>query len=123
MDKEFLPPKEAIALKKLGFNEPCFKGFSQIVKGLNYFPNDNEGKNSDYNRVICMPLYQQVFEWFEKEHKLIGYAKPVRNFNHKTGYVYVIFEHSESKISEMFKTKKDAELACIKKLIKIVKQK
>jgi hypothetical protein len=80
MEKEFVPYEQALALKKLGFDEPCFnkfytkpnsKMFGIDDKGRHY-PMKNTAKKlytigehfvlKDDN-VILAPLYQQAFRW------------------------------------------------------------
>jgi len=68
MTKEFIPYEEALALKELGFDEPCFGYFRKDSKKL--FLCDFE-INNDFIRIhnykVIAPLYQQAFRWlFEK---------------------------------------------------------
>ena len=45
MKKEFIPYQQALALKELGFNEPCYATYSSNDKKLTGFPlEDMEGK-------------------------------------------------------------------------------
>ena len=73
--QQFIPYMEAVALKELGFNEPCFGtiGRDEDVwswTGLwgncnNSFPNHLEGQ-------VAAPLYQQAFEFFREKYNLHG---------------------------------------------------
>ena len=56
MNKEFVSYEQALALKELGFDEPCMS--SRDI-------NNGEG-------LIQLPLYQQAFRWFREKHNLIG---------------------------------------------------
>ena len=122
IEKEFTPYEEALALKELGFDEPCFgriyaDGGSEQL-GYPY-------KNSDSIGVVTScsaPLYQQAFGFFRDNHNLSGFAFPFgeglfdfRIYSTKEG------EHLFS--SPEFTTTEKAELACLKRLIQIVKSK
>jgi hypothetical protein len=110
MDKEFVGYTEALALKELGFEEPCFGFYNDMENNKpmgGNFPCD--GRNS-------APLYQQAFRW------LLVLANKDEHFSNKWTISY-----NEDYYSlflggcnmGVFK----AELECIKKLIEIVKQK
>ena len=68
MNKEFVPYEEALALKELGFDEPCF-GYYEPNKEFEYinwetfkdFP--YLAKNSEWQDLCGAPLYQQAFRW------------------------------------------------------------
>jgi hypothetical protein len=109
MDKEFVGYTEALALKELGFEEPCFGFYNDMVNNKpmgGNFPCD--GRNS-------APLYQQAFRW------LLVLANKDEHFSNKWTISY-----NEDYYSlflggcnmGVFK----AELECIKKLIEIVKE-
>lgn len=67
MKKLFVPYEIALKLKKVNFNEPCLAVSDSknepYIGGAEYM-------NHKYNSV-CFPLYQQVIDWLEKEHKLL----------------------------------------------------
>ena len=74
MNKEFIPYEEAIALKELGFDEPC-SAFYKIEDSELYYDTifqsqtvkfrNNTGLNTygDLKEKISAPLYQQAFRW------------------------------------------------------------
>ena len=74
IEKEFIPYEQALDLKKLGFDEPCFATYNSDKK-VNRNPSHNmedlpiEGQpyywnNSKiYKSCITAPLYQQAFRW------------------------------------------------------------
>ena len=78
MEKEFVPYELALKLKELGFDEECLGAYgkkgnflrctskSWNLKSMKIL-NDYFGKGS-YEYLA--PLYQQAFDWFEKEHRL-----------------------------------------------------
>jgi hypothetical protein len=134
MENEFTTYEQALALKELGFDE-SFNPFNTF-----YYRNGNlceankdavEYFNSFNDEVILAPLYQQAFRWFREKHGLIGLPRrdPSRNYN---GWWFEIFEQkikSDNPISLddsdyiNFDTYEEAELECLKQLIKVVKEK
>jgi hypothetical protein len=76
MKAEFVPYKQALALKELGFNnENCFARWSTYPDGDGYL--DISAKSAfqgrdDMNRQCLAPLYQQAFDFFEEKYFLSG---------------------------------------------------
>jgi hypothetical protein len=133
MKNEFIPFQQALELKELGFDEPCF--------GKIYADGGSEQlsypyKNSDQIGKVTScsaPLYQQVFKWFREKYNLrgfIGFRPNVKQFD---CHIYDMSlsgeEYVKQRTMEEFNkdpkvgTYEDAELECIKKLISIVKNK
>jgi hypothetical protein len=119
MTKEFIPYEEALALKELGFNEPCL-GFYRV-----FSDGDIElliNSNSDM-RHLEAPTFSQAFRFFRKKYKLSGTPQ------YFTGgyYCYTINDMKDTEKSNRlfteFESYEEAELACIIKLIEIVKNK
>jgi hypothetical protein len=124
MTKEFIPYEQALALKELGFDEPCF----------GYYNIDPQLKNPAFNMVkpfehiwcLPAPLYQQAFRWFREKYGLYYLIKVFKDDYGELIFDYVILEDSsdtESYDDEPYTTYEEAELACLNKLIKIVKEK
>lgn len=70
MEKEFIPYEQALALKELGFDEPCFGTWDRPDKlwighvlGIDYTPDD----------TILAPTFSQVFRFFREKYLLFGY--------------------------------------------------
>ena len=120
MNKEFIPYEQALALKELGFDEPCLKKY--IAGCLWSSPTTPEiYKNIHPNSSDCLaPLYQQAFRWFREKYNLFGQV------NMHTCFIYDI-SNDELKMVKQYdklvKTYEEAELACLIKLIEIVKEK
>ena len=126
MEKEFIPYKQALALKELGFDEECFISYYD-KKGLTAFgPRTMFVKNSKTVKV-CAPTFSQAFRWFREKHNLVSYIQYYSEWN------FEIFR-IDNKIAELqddididytFRggTYEEAELECLKKLIEIVKTK
>jgi hypothetical protein len=130
MEKEFIPYTEALELKELGFDEPCFGHWNHNTKEINFWCSlelMNERTNSWFinsekqfplmNINGCVaPLYQQVFRWFRDKHKIK--IEPLMYIGDKTTYRI----HNGDYNTPMFYTPEEAELECLKKLIEIVKK-
>jgi hypothetical protein len=114
MEKEFISYTEALALKELGFDEPCF-GYWNIDP---YLPNPtfNLVKPFDHEWCIPAPLYQQAFRWFRNNYSIFSSIDV--NYFYK---IYVNDEFFEESIN--YNSHEDSELECLKKLIEIVKLK
>ena len=110
MDKEFIFYEQALALKELGFDEPCMSSRDM-----------NNGKG-----LIQIPLYQQAFRWFREKHNHVGFIQLVEpEYGGEYGYViYYNPNHlSVHHWNKGFKTYEEAESACLDKLIEVVKNK
>jgi hypothetical protein len=111
MDKEFITYEQALALKELGFNEPCFGYYDE---GGNLY--------TEMVEVLKAPLYQQAFRWFRDKHKLDG---QVTSWTKGGEYEYYYSAEPLGKPSiyrcdkYTGKSYEEAELECLKQLIKI----
>ena len=125
MEKDFVHYAEALVLKELGFDEPCFAFFWNTGKfytcgdyphTISYHTQNQLG---DYNLdSTSAPLYQQAFRWFREKHNLHSTIIITSMQN----YGYLIEEpqvpyHIDQLIS--YKTYEEAEVECLKKLIEI----
>ena len=120
MGKEFVPYEQALALKELGFDEPCVAIF-----GINNELNVDDGfyKQENYHKdTVLAPLYQQAFRWFRDEHGMSGSIQIEHD-----AYQWSIYEEGETSglASDNWDGTdyEEAELACLKKLIEIVEEK
>ncbi len=125
--KDFVPYQEALELKQLGFDEPCLGWFASdrtLVKEVT--------EKTDFTLA---PTYSQAFRWFREKYGLEIILRPdAINAPEKKLREYVILSYDESWILEpiaepqwwirkgLFETYEEAELQCLKQLIKIVKE-
>jgi hypothetical protein len=142
MNKEFIPYEEALALKELGFDEPCFgyykdgrmSGVSKWDrKDWEFHVLTNKEITNLTSEIILAPTYSQAFRWFREKYVLLGFIEPANGYEDKSLFAFYICDdeqnivddsHSYSKDSSLhFKTYEEAELACLIKLIEIVKEK
>ena len=131
MEKEFVTYTQAVALKELGFDEPCF-GYYYTLNGKDWkFADEKQYDSLDefYNIgskfTISAPLYQQAFRWFREKYNLdktidSWTEQPMGDVIWDKAYQYYI--HGEA-YHPYFKTYEEAELACLIKLIELVKNK
>jgi hypothetical protein len=123
MEKEFVPYKIALVLKELGFDEPCFGYYSNSKEHLGEIWYEMPNKGQDYIPVgdILAPLKSQFFKWVREKYKISGTPQ------YFTGgyYCYTINDMKDTEKSNRlfteFETYEEAELACLNKLIEIVK--
>ena len=135
LEKEFVPHEPSLALKELGFDEPCFKKY--IVGCLWSSPTTPEVyKHIHSNSSDCLaPLYQQAFRWFREKHDWQHSIEPTADqhshqlgynywiWNYKTGEEYHTMPKNRPSGDWEYKSYEEAELACLIKLIEIVKNK
>jgi len=140
MEKEFIPYNEALALKELGFDEPCLAVYNdpdfKWVRDLNGWE-DEELENVTNTKFgsggfVTAPLYQQAFRWFREKYQLESSIQrmPPEVYGGGKGYIkhYLLYIWAENlnprgQQALYFDTYEEAELSCLRKLIKIVKQK
>jgi len=119
--QEFIPYEQALELKELGFDEPCLAFYNgKFLESTSYdFDNDT---SKDIGLCIVAPLYQQAFRWFREKHNLLYTIEEV--WEEDTEY-YVVEITTHNRVDDFLQecTYEEAELACLKKLIEIVKYK
>jgi len=129
MNKEFIPYEQALELKELGFDEECY-GHYNSMKELNTAEdykrlgvNISEMLSKKFNSVLYMkevcsaPLYQQAFRWFREKYKI------QHTIRHHAGLYEYLFDYGFNHYYGDYESYEEAELACLKKLIEIVKNK
>jgi len=131
MEKEFVPYELAVKLKELGFDEPCFGFWCKDTKTQEYtirngFDKSSESiKGRNFQAFLSAPTFSQAFRWFRKKNFICHVTNDLSNNLQDEVYVYVMTKGYGSLIdrSEEYSTYEEAELACLKKLIEIVKTK
>lgn len=141
--KDFIPYNEALELKELGFDEPCF-GYYDSKSTLTVSTNKTVVKDWVWidNSLIPIdmtlaPLFSQAFRFFLEKYDLdysllpessSGYKLLDRTYNIVI-YKYYVNMNVQAEIVRIdgkiarYNKREEAELACLKKLIEIVKQK
>jgi hypothetical protein len=136
--KDFTLHPEALELKQLGFDEPCFAYYKDgRITGVNKWDREEWGfhviTNKDItsvtSEIVIAPTYSQAFRWFRDKHQLIHhmywvYKKKYDGIDwifHIKGINMInnnVVPHDETR----FETYEEAELACLKKLIEIANE-
>jgi hypothetical protein len=142
MNKEHIPYKESLELKELGFNESCYRvyGENKKLSRVRFDGKTDTIKNSFYvhlkkqnpqhyelDKICAAPLYQQVFRWFREKHRLCCQFA----YYHSSKWGFEILEFTDLKITpnkevsdfNKPRTYEEAELECLKELIKFTKNK
>jgi hypothetical protein len=129
MNKEFIPYEQALELKELGFDENCIAFYEPDNKQVQVVGVEQRYNNPELLRMkdFCAPLYQQAFRWFREKHNLKGGILYIGGLKPETTWwdIYVV-GHYNIEYNEMemkYQPYEEAELACLKKLIEIVKNK
>ena len=140
MNKEFITYEQALALKGIEFDEPCFGYYKdKKLSGVNKWDRKDWEfhilKNKDItnltSEIILAPLYQQAFRWFREKYGLFA---EITLWGDGLGYISMIKEIKQEEFIEVYQKAiidaglpiwkyEEAELKCLKKLIEIVKEK
>ena len=135
IDKEFVPYAEALALKELGFDEPCNTCYDKLEMVASYGASVFDYKN--YNTtgyMVSRPTLSQAFRWFRYKYwytalilcdgfeivKQVSISKTMVDF--KTGEYRPNYITSTSHKEADLKSYDESELACLKKLIEIANE-
>jgi len=116
MNREFIPYEQALELKELGFDEPCYYDYNF----------GGEITNKWSIGLIPAPLYQQAFRWFREKGCLfeVSVNNKARVWDTYKTYDEAGLEDGDERVilySKYFDTYEEAELECLKKLIEISK--
>ena len=125
MNREFAPYEQSLALKELGFDEPCFAWYDGRYPS---YINQDYCKNPEewLNIIHCAtPTFSQAFRWFREKHKLYHTINMFGDWD-KPQDSYLVSGRTMNNPAHMwyFEDKdshEEAELACLIKLIEIVK--
>jgi hypothetical protein len=126
MKKEFIPYNLTLQLKELGFDEDCLSHSVSIT----------DASGTRWTSVLKAPLYQQAFRFFREKYDIhYSINRECSQHDHKWGYNWSLYNysglfheyltsHPNAPAGEwVYQTYEDAELACLKEIIEIVKTK
>jgi hypothetical protein len=126
MEKHFVTYNQALALKELGFDEPCFGAYDTHQGDdwiLNIQSNYYYRQFSDKNKACLAPLVGQIFKWFRKNHSIHG----IVSYYGKGQWNIEILDYKGNELIQIedntFWSYEEAESACIDELIEIIKKK
>lgn len=136
LEKEFIPYNEALELKELGFNESCLGYWSNWGTQEPFLLTCELGTEKEScsirrkNFLCTAPTFSQAFRWFREKYELFGevimYIPQEGDLDGCFTYVFSIssVENYTKKAvvnRKYYTSYEEAELACLKKLIEIVK--
>ena len=142
----FCPYEQALALKELEFDEPCFGKFyhNHLEIGGSWLNSEFNKDKTDGNIFTSAPTFSQAFRWFRDNIYLIGFIEHELIDDSESGYTWNIKQYVSEGVEDTrkkdewdfwkkydsfnqkqlwWKTYEEAELECLKKLIEIVKNK
>jgi hypothetical protein len=121
MKNEFVIYEQALALKELGFDEPCLAFYSPKEELYPVFQEPSKGpyfNNGSFIETLRAPLYQQAFRWFREKYRLYPIIDSFVGVKGVVKFFYKLPMYDET-----FNTYEEAESACLNKLIEICKNK
>jgi hypothetical protein len=125
MKNEFVPFELAVKLKELGFEERCFTRYyesGKLADSLSYL-------HHNYFGQVNAPTFSQAFRWFKKKYGIFVSIVPKKygSLDSFMGWIYIPLNGTTKDIDvggrKGYNTPEEAELACIDKLIELVKTK
>lgn len=134
--RDFIPNLEAIELKKLGFNDDCIYAFNQNGGLLSF--NGAYYMNSLMDQTcVSSPSYRQAFKFIRDNFSIESCVIPCfeEECKYYTNFLYhsqillrrkkhnvIRTENNKHNQKMWFDKHEDAELACLKRLIELVKE-
>jgi hypothetical protein len=120
--KDFTLYPEALELKQLGFKEHCLKYENSNERQLysheiSWFELDNQ----DVTDFIELPTYSQAFRWFREKHNIHAWIINAEDNHNVFKPFFRGANIHDQHLVDFYKTYEEAELACLKKLIEVVK--
>jgi hypothetical protein len=135
LEKDFVPYEEALALKELGFDEPCNTCYDKLEMVASYGASAFDYKN--YNTsgyMVSRPTFSQAFRWFREQYwytalilcdsfQIVMQLSTSKTLDSKTGEYIANYSTQTYHKEEGLKSYDESELACLKQLIEISKNK
>ena len=126
MEKEFINYEMALALKELGFDEPCFTYYYNITGKLRatlsididdiWIPGSIKKLG-----ITLAPTFSQALRFFREKYRLEG---TIYRLNFKwASQVFNIETSTYCFVPELFETYEEAEINSLQKMIEIIKNK
>jgi hypothetical protein len=124
MEKEFVTYEQALALKELGFDEPCWAWWHIEDCDTRFCYSEQRSPiiNSRETEIVGLPTFSQAFRWFREKYGLSGLIEiGTQEFS------YQVFNYTGNRQlgTEPLKyngTYEEAEQTCLDKVIEIIKK-
>jgi hypothetical protein len=134
MTKEFIPYEESLELKELDYDKPCFGWYHDNILEVDFKIRANEIiKHHEllgrFKGCCLAPTFSQAFRFFREKYNILATV-----YSNASGYLYEWHdsiggthrgwsEYEGPNDGGVWDTYEQAELACLNKLISIVKNK
>jgi len=135
MNKEFIPYEQSLALKELGFDEPCLGywrnedlpnpltlGQYTTKEDMEYEISGQDEYHNFENIIALAPTFSQAFRWFREKYDITQTIARDGSLAKEDRWAYTIIADLIY-FNDGYFTYEEAELECLIKLIKIVKNK
>jgi hypothetical protein len=122
MEKELIPYEQALDLKELGFDEPCFGYFYTEDK---FFETKIKNSELDEDCSISAPTYSQAFRWFREKHRIEAWVQPHLSPEPRRNEAKFWYGGRTSSTGDsigIYDTYPQAELECLKHIIQFIKE-
>jgi len=137
MKNEIVPYEESLALAQIGFVQSCWHAYHDLtfpskedkhkLETVHNLTSYTESCIYQYVNPVLAPTFSQAFRWFRENHNLRCQINYIGGLINKTTWwdISVIGHYNtDPKEWEMkYQPYEEAELACLRKLIEIVKTK
>ena len=128
MEKDFVPYEQALALKELGFDEPCLAQWDEMELyplqqgGESVYFETNKNSRLSFNTMA--PTFSQAFTWFRENYKLLHSIHGIHSIEpfELDCQILNISNGSSYHLKYSGNDYEEAELECLRKLIQIVKK-
>ena len=127
LEKEFVPYEQALALKELGFPQDFTNDgiwyYVTLSSGIinSFCWTSGEDEPPKMFKPIIRPTCSQAFRWFDENTELKGFVVPGIKEEHFDWLIRIDWE-KEIECQEAYSSRIEAELACLRKLIEIVRE-
>lgn len=127
MKEQFIPYELASEFKELGFKDNCIAYYYNLSNGdleLILHEHCNDSINTNYPKEISGILWQQAFDWFKKRGYYFEIYPDNQQFILEAKEWYYIIKKGVACTNDIkYYSYEEARLACLVKLIKLIKNK
>ncbi len=129
MSKEFVPYELAVALKELGFDEPCIAYYTFATQRLSRVGIGEYGVDfvtvvtkDLYEGYTIAPLWQQAFEWLLYKKGVNATVDWIFYDGFHYYFKYTFPDGSYGTSDDHTDTPEESRLECLKKIIELLKE-
>jgi len=125
MEKDFVTYEQALALKELGFDEPCWAWWHIEDCDTRFCYSEQRSPiiNSRETEIVGLPTFSQAFRWFREKYGLSGLIEiGTQEFSYQV-FNYVGNSQLGTEPLKYNGTYEEAEQTCLDKAIEIIKNK